>query len=59
MTNVLRMTESNSYETDDINPNLNDQQQFRINKINEIKDCFVAEIKKREFMRNILLPSFF
>ena len=59
MTNVLRMTESNSYETDDIYPNLNDQQQFRINKINEIKDCFVAEIKKREFMKNILLPSFF
>ena len=59
MTNVLRVTESNSYETHDIYPNLNDQQQFRINKINEIKDYFVAEIKKREFMRNILLPSFF
>ena len=36
-------------------PNLNaisfnDQQQFRLNKINEIKDCFVAEIKERELM---------
>ena len=26
---------------------LNDQQQFRLNKINEIKDYFVAEIKER------------
>ena len=33
-----------------IHPNLNDQQQFRLNKINEIKDYFVAEIKKRELM---------
>ena len=27
--------------------NLNDQQQFRLNKINEIKDYFIAEIKKK------------
>ena len=27
-----------------------DQQNFRINKINEIKDYFVAEIKERELM---------
>ena len=38
-----------------INPNLNatplsDQQHFRLNKINEIKDYFVAEIKERELM---------
>ena len=33
-----------------IYPNLNDQQQFRLNKINEIKDYFVAEIKGRELM---------
>ena len=26
------------------------QQQFRLNKINEIKDYFVAEIKERELM---------
>ena len=25
-------------------------QQFRLNKINEIKDCFIAEIKERELM---------
>ena len=31
-------------------PNLNDQQQFRLNKINEIEDYFLAEIKERELM---------
>ena len=30
---------------------LSDQQQFRLNKINEIKDYFVEEIKERELMR--------
>ena len=29
---------------------LRDQQHFRLNKINEIKDYFVAEIKERELM---------
>ena len=29
---------------------LNDEQQFRLNKINEIKDYFVADIKERELM---------
>ena len=31
-------------------PNLNDQQQFRLNRINEIKDYFIAEIHERELM---------
>ena len=44
------MAECNSYETRSIYPNLNDQQQFRLNKINEIEDYFVAEIKERELM---------
>ena len=44
------MAECNSIETPNIYPNLNDQQQFRLNKINEIKDYFVAEIKERELM---------
>ena len=49
------MTECNSYETHKIYPNLNavllnDKQQFRLNKINEIKDYVVAEIKKRKLM---------
>ena len=30
---------------------LSNQQQFRLKKINEIKDYFVAEIKEREVMR--------
>ena len=33
-----------------LNSNLNDQQQFRLNKINEIKDYFIAETKERELM---------
>ena len=38
-----------------IYPNLNavpsNEQQFRLNKINEIKDCFLAEIRERELIR--------
>ena len=42
-------------ECNNTNPNLratplSDQQQFRLKKINEIKDYFVAEIKERELM---------
>ena len=48
------MVECNSTEALNIYPNLNDQQQFRINKINEIKDYFVAEIKERESMNKRL-----
>ena len=42
------MVELNSHETCNIYPNLHNQQQFRINEINEIKDYFVAEIKERQ-----------
>ena len=47
----------NFHETHNMYPNLsetplniplNDQQHFRLNKINEIKDYFAAEIKERE-----------
>ena len=50
--------ECNSYETHNIYPNLGvplsatsliDQQQFELQKINEIED-FVAEVKERELM---------
>ena len=34
---------------------LNDQQQFRLNRFNEIKDYFVAEIKERELMSKRLI----
>ena len=44
------MAECNSHEAHNIYPNLYDQQQFRLNKINEINDYFVAEIKEREFI---------
>ena len=44
------MAECNSHETHDIYPNLHNQQQLRVNKINEIKDYFVAEIKERKLM---------
>ena len=45
------MDECNSHN---INPNLgrnpSNEQQFRLNKINEIKDYFIAEIKERGLM---------
>ena len=34
----------------DLATNISNEQQFRLNKINEIKDYFVAEIKERELM---------
>ena len=46
--------ECNSYEYHNIYSNLgvplSDQQQFRLTKINENKDYFVAEIKERELI---------
>ena len=53
------MAECNSiehdfHETPNMYPNLiantSNEQQFRLNKINEIKDYFITEIKKRELM---------
>ena len=41
--------ESNSTEKSNL-----DNQQFRLNKTNEIKDYFTAEIKERELMSNRL-----
>ena len=53
------MVECNSTETHNIHQNLNaiplnDQQQFRLNKINEIKDYFDAEIKERVLISKTL-----
>ena len=42
------MVECNCIESSDTS-NLNNQQ-FRLNKINEIEDSFITEIKKRELM---------
>ena len=42
------MAEFNSIEAPNIYPKVNDQQYFRLNKVHEIKEYFVAEIKERE-----------
>ena len=34
--------------------NLNDQQQFRVNKIGDVRDYFNADIRERELMSQIL-----
>ena len=41
------MVECNFIDTPNIYRNLNDQQ-FRLNKINEVRDYFIAEIRERE-----------
>ena len=33
-----------------LNANISNEQQFRLNKINEIKDYFSAEIRERELI---------
>ena len=33
-----------------LSPNISNDQQFRLNKINEIKDYFIADIREREVM---------
>ena len=48
------MAEFNSHETPNMYPNLkatlSNDQQFRLNIINKVKDYFIAEIKERELM---------
>ena len=48
------MAERCSYEINNVcpklDPSLSEDQKFRLNKINEIKDYLVAEIKERESM---------
>ena len=39
------MVQCNSIETHNLYPNLNNQEQFRLNKINKINDCLVAKNK--------------
>ena len=49
---MFKMAECSSYETNNIYPNLSptlsNNQQFRLIRINEIRDHFVAEIKEKE-----------
>ena len=47
------MVECNSIEAPNIYPNLNDRQ-FRLIKINEVKDYFIEETKERELMSKSL-----
>ena len=42
--------EHNFHKTPNMYPNISNDQQFRLNKINEIKDYFIAEIRERELM---------
>ena len=44
------MSECNSIECNSVETSNSDNQQFRLNKINEIKDYFIAVIKERELM---------
>ena len=53
------MNECNSIKNDfhktpniypNLNANISNEQQFRLNKINEIKDYFLAEIRERELI---------
>ena len=45
------MAECNSHNIyPNLSANTSNEQQFRLNKINEIKDYFIAEIKERELM---------
>ena len=40
----------NFHRTPNMYPNISNHQQFGLNKINEIKDHFIAEIRERELM---------
>ena len=55
--NIQKMDDFN--KTPNIYPNLNaissNGQQFRLNKINEIKDYFLADIRERELVSKILV----
>ena len=42
--------ENNFHKTQNMYPNVSNDQQFRLKKINEIRDSFIAEIKERELM---------
>ena len=48
------MIECNFTEVHNIYPNLNNQQQFRSNKISEVRDYFIAEFRERELMNKRL-----
>ena len=46
---MFKMAETNNIYPN-LSPTLSNNQQFRLNRINEIRDYFVAEIKERELI---------
>ena len=46
---MFKMAETNNIYPN-LSPTLSNNQQFRLNRINEIRDYFIAEIKERESM---------
>ena len=50
---MFKMTENNNIYPNLI-PTLPNNQLFKLHRIHEIRDCFVAEIKERELMRKRL-----
>ena len=52
--NSIESIEHSSIDTSDLN-----NQQFRLNKISEIEDYFIADIKERELMSKKLSIYFF
>ena len=49
--------ECNSHETPNLSGTPLDNQQFRLNKINEIKDYFIGEIREMELMSKRLFDK--
>ena len=47
---ILSYFKMAEYNSPNIHPNLNDQQQFRLNKISEVRDYLIGETRKRELM---------
>ena len=52
MINIFKMAKTNNNVSmyPNLSLNLSDDQQFRLNKINKIRDYFVVEVKERESM---------
>ena len=57
--NLVISTECNFVECNSIEKSNVNNQQFRLNKINEIKNYFIADIKERELVSKRLKDCFF
>ena len=52
---MFKMAETNNINIyPNLSPTPSDNQQFRLNRINETRDYFVAEIKERQLMSEML-----